>query len=171
LSNTLNVAPALKNPGQLYPFSADVVVDATEVFGGPVRFAPARIEGSVLGAGEIVKLRGTLVGEAIVHCARCLKEVRVPIRVDVDEAFARTSDPDEPDRYLFEGSDIDLTDCARDLLLLDLPIRAVCSEDCRGLCPTCGENRNLVSCTCLEGEEVANPFSALKAMVENEEEV
>jgi len=170
LSNTLNVAPALKNPGQLYPFSTEVFVEPTEVFGDAVCFAPARLEGSALGAGETVKLHGSLAAEAVRHCARCLCEVRVPIRVDVDETFAREADPDEPDRYPFEGSELDLTDCVHDNLVLELPIRVVCSEDCKGLCPVCGINRNLDSCTCLEGG-VANPFSALKAMVENDEEV
>ncbi len=171
MSNALNVAPALKNPGQLYPFSAEVLVEPAEVFGEAVCFAPARLEGTVLGAGEAIKLRGVLTGEATMHCARCTADVRIPIRVEVEEIFSLGENVNEPDAYRFEGSEIDLTDCVHDQLLLDLPMRAICSEDCRGLCPTCGQDRNLVSCACLEGGEAVNPFSALKAMVQNDEEV
>ena len=59
----------------------------------------------------------------------------------------------------------------RDALLLELPYRFLCSEDCKGLCSNCGINLNLGTCTCHEEEEVTNPFSALKAIVQNNEEV
>ena len=80
-------------------------------------------------------------------------------------------DPDDPDLYVFEASTIELTDAVRDALVMEIPTRIICSEDCKGLCPTCGVNRNLVSCTCQEGGEVTNPFAALKSIVLNDEEV
>ena len=89
----------------------------------------------------------------------------------MDALFARQIDPEDPDLYAFEGSKADLTDAVRDALLLELPYRFLCSEDCKGLCPTCGVNLNLGACTCQEGGNVTNPFSALKAIVQNNEEV
>lgn len=171
MSALLKVLQALKNPGQIYPLSLEMELEPVEMFAEQIAFAPVRLEGSYLGAGEVVTLTGVLTSEAILHCARCLAEVRVPLRAEVDERFSRAADPNAPDQYLFEGSEIDLTDCVRENLLLQIPMRVLCSPECKGLCPVCGSNRNLVSCTCLEGGEVANPFSALKAMVEENEEV
>ena len=59
----------------------------------------------------------------------------------------------------------------KNALVLELPYRVLCREDCRGLCPKCGKNLNEGPCTCQEGDEVMNPFSALKAIVKDEEEV
>ena len=66
---------------------------------------------------------------------------------------------------------IELTDAVRDALLLNMPMRVLCREDCRGICPRCGINLNKGPCTCQEGAEVINPFSALKNIVLNDEEV
>ena len=93
------------------------------------------------------------------------------LNAEMDAQYARQINPEDPDLYSFEGSKADLTDAVRDALLLELPYRFLCSEDCKGLCPSCGVNLNLGSCTCQEGAEVTNPFSALKAIVQNNEEV
>lgn len=170
MSNALNVSRALQNPGQLYPFSMELSVEEAQVFGETVRFAQAQLEGTFLGAEKTVTVRGELRAEATMACARCLQSVRVPLCARIDERFSRERDPNDPDVYVFEGSALDLDACAREALLLQLPMRVLCSEECKGLCPVCGANRNQVSCACLEGE-VISPFSALKAMVQNDEEV
>lgn len=192
MANTLNVSQALKAPGQLFPFSTLVEVESAEVFGETVRFSTAELTGAMLGDGETVTLRGQLRCEAIMVCARCLQPVSVPLAVEVDERFSRQPDSRDAETRPIEEGCVDLTDCARELLILELPMRVICAEDCKGLCPVCGQNRNLVSCTCLEGEggvsapdapsmrrveadgsagEVATPFSALKAMIQSDEEV
>ena len=82
-----------------------------------------------------------------------------------------TPDPEDPDQYVFEASSIDLTDAIRDALTLELPLRVLCKEDCKGLCPKCGVNLNTGSCSCPKGTGKPNPFEALKSIVENHEEV
>lgn len=195
MTNALNVSQALKAPGQQIPFSAEIEIEPAEVFGEVVRFSPARLTGTLLGAGEMVTLRGEMRCEATMACARCLCPVKVPLAVEVRERFSRdpaSENEGEEVRPIVEFQ-IDLGSCARELLVLELPMRAVCSEDCKGLCPVCGANRNLVRCTCLEDAaaqpasdapsgpersngvrfagEVTTPFSALKAMIESDEEV
>ena len=62
-------------------------------------------------------------------------------------------------------------DAIRDALTLELPLRVLCKEDCKGLCPKCGVNLNTGSCSCPKGTGKPNPFEALKSIVENHEEV
>ena len=192
MANTLNVSHALKAPGQIFPFSAQIAVEDADVFGETVRFSPAEATGTLLGAGETVSVRGELRCEAAMACARCLRPVAVPLRVEIDERFSRRTEgaEDDGETRAIVDSCIDLTDCALELLVLELPMRVLCSEDCKGLCPVCGADRNEVSCTCLEDAqsasegterpdeeegrfagEVTNPFSALKAMINSDEEV
>ena len=171
MSAMLDVSNALKNPGQVYAFALKPELEEMEVLGDPVRFDEIAVSGEFFGTGERVSVRGQVASTVTSRCAKCLEPVTLEVRAEMDALFARQIDPEDPDLYAFEGSKADLTDAVRDALLLELPYRFLCSEDCKGLCPTCGVNLNLGTCTCQEGGNVTNPFSALKAIVQNDEEV
>jgi uncharacterized protein len=70
--------------------------------------------------------------------------------VHVDELFEAV--PLEGETYLLEDDVIDLEPMVRDALLLELPLAPLCRDDCAGLCPTCGANRNDEPCDCAEAE-------------------
>ena len=143
-----------------------------EVLSDPVHFVDVRAEGEYLCPGDNrISVKAEVSAQADTRCSRCLEPVRVAVRATVDAVYDRQPDPDDPDLYSFEASTIELTDAVRDALLLELPMRNLCSEDCRGLCPVCGINLNKGTCTCQEGAEVMNPFSALKSIVLKDEEV
>ena len=169
---SLDVSKALKNPGQAYPFESGVELEAMEVLGDPVQFADIAVKGEFMCTGDNrISLVAGVDAVAETRCSRCLEPIRVDVRATVDAVFDRQPDPEDPDLYSFEASTIELTDAVRDALLLELPMRSLCSEDCRGLCPVCGINLNKGTCTCQEGAEVMNPFSALKSIVLKDEEV
>jgi uncharacterized protein len=74
--------------------------------------------------------------------------------------------PEEP--IPFSGDDLDLTAPVRESLLLELPMKPVCREDCVGLCPVCGANLNLERCGCRA--ETADPrLVSLKRLLEAKE--
>ena len=171
MASVLDVSRALRYPGQEFPFQAEIEIEDMEFAGDPIALKDVSIQGVVVGAGERVNIRGKVESVLKSRCVRCLEETQMPLTAEVDAVYAKEENPDDPDLYQFEASTIDLTDAVRDALIMEIPMRILCKEDCKGLCPVCGVNRNLVSCTCQEGGEVANPFSALKAIVENEEEV
>lgn len=171
MSAMLDVSKALKYPGQVYAFELGVEIEDMEVLSDPVSFSEAAVRGEFFGTGDRVSIRAAIASTVTSRCAKCLEPVSMEIRAELDAQFARQPDPEDPDLYSFEGSKADLTDAVRDALLLELPYRFLCSEDCKGLCPKCGVNLNLGTCTCQEGAEVTNPFSALKAIVQNNEEV
>jgi len=65
--------------------------------------------------------------------------------------------------YEYTGQDfIDLSPEVREELLLALPMRILCSEDCKGLCPHCQKNWNKVACSCVQKNEKSHPFEKLK---------
>ncbi|NLG26028.1 MAG: DUF177 domain-containing protein [Clostridiales bacterium] len=166
----MDVSQALKNPGQPYPFDATIDVPATIVLDDPVSFDGVRLVGDVVGAADAASVRGRLTATAVTRCARCLEPVKVPLDVAVDEIYARDASPGD-DRYPFSGYRLDLTPMVQEALLLDLPLRVVCGEDCKGLCPICGINRNAARCTCQGNSDAMNPYSALSDELEDDEEV
>ena len=172
MSSTLDVSRALKNPGQVFPFQAEIELPEMEIFSDTVRFEDVACEGGFLSTDDgRISVRAQARARVVAHCSRCLEEVREDVHADIDALYARTPDPEDPDQYSFEASTLELTDAVRDAVVLELPMRFLCKPDCKGLCPTCGANLNLSACTCQEGGEVTNPFSALKSIVLNNEEV
>lgn len=165
----ISVSGALKNPGQSFPFEATTTISEMEVLGDPMRFEDIVIKGEIIGAQDSVNVAASITAVAHTRCSRCLQPMSMPVTAAVNENFVRSPDPEDPDQYELQGYQIDLDPLVTDALLLEIPIRFLCSEDCKGLCPVCGVNRNLVSCTCHEGVNKENPFSALRSMLNNEE--
>jgi uncharacterized protein len=58
-------------------------------------------------------------------------------------------DEGEAEMGFYEGDGVELNDVLREFVLLTLPMQRVCSEDCKGICPGCGQNRNQKECACL----------------------
>lgn len=118
-----------------------------------------------------VRLRGEVRARAEVDCDRCLKRVVVPVETSFEVTYvpAATYQEGEPGELhdedlsvaVFDGETIDVDELVREQVLLGLPNRALCREDCKGLCPTCGIDQNTECCAC-EGAETDPRWGALK---------
>jgi uncharacterized protein len=106
-----------------------------------------------------IRLRGSYKGEFEIPCARCLEPVEQsltgefdlifrPLGVDADSSERAISASETEIGYYQDGGLL-LEDVMREQVLLSLPARALCREDCKGLCPRCGQNLNSESCTCV----------------------
>ncbi len=166
----IDVSAALKNPGQAYPIECALTLEPMEVLSDEVRFADILLKGQATGAGESVSVLGTVRAVLTAHCARCLREVSLPLKADIDEVFVREIDPENPDQRLLDGHQIDLAGPVREALLLEMPMRLLCRKDCKGLCPTCGANLNENLCDCPKGELKSNPFAALSELFTSDDE-
>ena len=171
MPSKLNVSDALKNPGQSFPFNADCEIEEMEIFGDSVLLTDVTCKGTMVGGIDTVGFEGEADATVTTRCARCRDEIVRPLHAQVDAVYSRVPDPEDPDLYSFEAYTVDLTDAIRDALVLELPMRFLCSEDCKGLCPKCGTNLNTGTCTCQEGVDDSNPFAALRSIVVNNEEV
>ena len=169
----LNVSKALMYEGEEFPFEADVELEDTLLLGDPVAFpGTAHLAGQVKAIGDSVQVRGEMEFTASARCALCLKEASRAMKTTFDAVFALAPNPDNPDRYLYEGKELDLTDMATDAATLALPMQWRCRPDCKGLCPVCGADRNLTSCSCRQDSGKENPFAVLQQlMTEDESEV
>ena len=83
------------------------------------------------------------------ECRRCGGPVSGRVDARVKERFAPTGGTHrDEEAYPLSGDELDLEPLARDAVLLELPLAPLCAEDCAGLCPTCGANRNTETCDC-----------------------
>ena len=118
-----------------------------------------------------IRLKGKLNTTVEVVCARCLEPVvhRVdrsfdllyrPLGIDSGHEELSITDAEAEIGY-YQGEGLLLEDALREQLLLALPLKTICRDDCKGLCPHCGKNLNEAQCSCVD--EVEDPrWSALK---------
>ena len=123
-----------------------------------------------------IRLRAHIEGDFQMLCARCT----TPIPEHVDESFdlifrpsgvdaeqgERSISEAETEIGYYEQSGLSLEDVVREQVLLSLPDRALCREDCKGLCPHCGGNRNERDCDC-ESKQVDSRWNALQGFTTN----
>jgi uncharacterized protein len=91
---------------------------------------------------------GTVSAPWVGLCRRCTTPVEGELRIAVHERFADGSLP-EDEFYPITDDTIDLGPMVRDAIVLELPMAPLCREDCRGLCPQCGADRNEGDCACV----------------------
>ena len=97
-------------------------------------------------SAEGVYVSGTVSAPLAGECSRCLEELTDHLTVDIGELFAyphsvtdETTDDDELPRVVADHVDVEQT--VRDAVVLALPLAPLCTDDCAGLCPDCGERR------------------------------
>ncbi|MBD0371218.1 MAG: DUF177 domain-containing protein [Pyrinomonadaceae bacterium] len=132
---------------------------------------PPQVTGRISRSGHNVRLQGQITARAEVDCDRCLKQVSLPIETTFDVTYVPAADYVEGEAAelqeedlglsVYEDEVIDIDELVREQVLLTLPARALCTEDCEGLCPVCGANRNENPCEC-ESNETDPRWGALK---------
>jgi len=110
--------------------------------------------------GDTVYIRGELSAQITQDCSRCLEPATIPIggdfvytlvpeRTEVAEDLELTAD--ELEKGYYHGDFIDLAPMICEQIVLQAPMKVLCSEVCQGLCPRCGANLNNASCNCRSG--------------------
>lgn len=130
-----------------------------------------------------IRVKGSINGSVFMDCTRCLEEYRQGLDVAVDEFYrrpglgavtdegrrlSRAEIPEEDDYVIDEGM-INLNLLVNDAVMLNLPIRHLCSEECRGLCQECGKNLTEGDCGCVR-ESIDPRLEVLRTLLEKEGE-
>ena len=111
----------------------------------------ARITGKIANSGGVLVLEAQVDAEVKTACARCLKEIVLPVAFDFDETLVlsgQETDADADSVIFFEGKEIDVGEIVINNLLLNISSKYLCRDDCKGICPKCGKNLNEGSCDC-----------------------
>ena len=120
--------------------------------------APVELDFDIHKDKEKFRLAGTVRTQLELGCGRCLEPYRMPVDASFDLRFLPASEmPGEQERELqdedvdtsyYRDDQIDLNELLREQFYLALPMKPLCTEDCKGLCPQCGTNRNTGTCAC-----------------------
>ncbi|WP_040197469.1 YceD family protein [Candidatus Soleaferrea massiliensis] len=129
----------------------DYALDLSEVklYSGNPFQTPVQIKGGIVNHAGIVELKYHARFQLAKACDRCLEDVVKDFdmafeHILVNELNAAYSD----DFILLEESKLDMDELAVSDILLELPLKILCRDDCKGLCPDCGQNLNEKECGC-----------------------
>jgi uncharacterized protein len=141
----IGVADLLRRPGNHREEHIEVVIDGLEVLGSHVPPGAATvIDVRLESVNEGIVARGTIEVPWVGECRRCLGPIESTLHTEVYEVFE--DDPVEGETSKLDVDRIDLEPIAREAVLLELPLAPLCREDCAGLCPECGADRNVEDC-------------------------
>jgi uncharacterized protein len=117
-----------------------------------VSFGPADADLQAEWSEGLAKVTGNVHVDLHIACSRCLQPVEERIDTPFQEWFAAksTSIPEEleEDVHLITEDTVDLKPLVEETVAVSVPLVTLCSEDCKGLCPDCGVNRNERDCGC-----------------------
>lgn len=136
--------------------------DAMLGFNGPL---VAHLE--ISRAGKRYVLQGSMEGEVRLRCDRCLDEygrtlswrfrVILTVQPPVGDEKERELGEEEMSTDFVIGNTVDVREILKEQVFLAIPMTSLCRDDCQGLCPTCGANRNVETCSCASREKTS-PF-------------
>jgi uncharacterized protein len=133
-----------------------------------------RAEMNVMQGDRIYYCNGTVECDADLDCSRCLEPFRNTLQGEIDFSIREAANDRElnldelPENELIvpsNATEVDITGPVREALVLALPLKPLCRDDCRGLCPQCGVNRNENTCEC-KVEKSDSRWNGLRNLLE-----
>ena len=135
---------------------------------------PPTVSGQLRQEGRRVHVSGQLAARVQVECDRCLKPVEIPVdsRFKLEYVTAEDYEAQQAveltqgdlDLSVFDGEVIDIDELVTEEILLAVPDHVLCNDECKGICPVCGADRNSVDCGCRTAE-VDPRWAGLKKLV------
>lgn len=111
--------------------------------------APVEVRGRIFNRAGVVHLNYSVEASLLIPCDRCLKEFIRVYNFAFEHIIVPSISGDNDDYIVADGESIDLNEIAVTDLLLQLPTKNLCDEDCKGLCMVCGCDLNESECDCL----------------------
>ncbi|HBI27463.1 MAG TPA: hypothetical protein DDY25_07035 [Peptococcaceae bacterium] len=150
----IDVSELRKVKGRIEKFLGNEPDYSSEIYGQQTTFRNMTVAGEATNSGEGIYIHGKITGDVDLICSLCVKNYSVHFDTPFVETFYREGmdypeDEEEPLQF-YHGEEIDISETIRESLQLVLPMKPVCSPDCKGLCAHCGCDLNIEQCSCKE---------------------
>ena len=161
-SHTIDISGLLAGGRQLMLVDDEVDIERFEGIEFP---KPARVHLELRYVDRLLHIEGEIEADAQGECDSCLENVDRHVHVDIDERLdphvGRDDDPFGESNVL-AGNRLDIADLVQQLVLSDMPMGLRCKDDCKGLCGTCGANKNTSECSCDSNGEPSSGKSKME---------
>jgi uncharacterized protein len=154
--------------------SRELIADAVGDMNPNLEGCAAHLTGELHKHNVTVQCDASVDGHLTLPCDRCLEDARVPLSIPLHTVFLpqptvpvesadsgeEDGEADDLDFAHHDGEIVDLAPIVREYIILAVPLQILCKDNCLGLCPQCGTDRNVSVCSCTE--PTIGPLSALK---------
>lgn len=146
----LNLKRFAQEPGAVLPFAFQLELSGTEWNGAQPFAQPVQVEGRVRNMAGAMLLNARLSTVLSLTCDRCAKPFQKEKTVEYETllAFELANGESDDIVLLDRDGELDLDGLMREVFLLEMDTKNLCSQDCKGLCPGCGVDLNLEPCRC-----------------------
>lgn len=148
----VNLSEVLTAEGRV--MTKEIPLEMTSVTNGSETFrivqkSPVRLTFANIGEGK-AQVGGNCSLQFAAVCDRCLADVPVILDLTFDTTVCSPEEvaEDEDSRKFMEGYQLDVEALVRDEIIVNWPVKILCKEDCKGVCPVCGQNLNERECGC-----------------------
>ncbi len=114
--------------------------------------SPVTVKGSAVNYDGKINVELSITARAGRVCARCLKSFFEEMQSDSVYVFVEETDERKEDYCVYKGEKADITDIVIGEITAGLKMKPLCSDNCKGLCPICGEDQNIKGCQCQKEE-------------------
>lgn len=109
---------------------------------------PPKFDGLVSISGDIIDLEGKVTAKVELSCSRCLEKFPYVVEIHIHESFTNSLEGHSDEVALIKDDAIDINKVIENNIIIQLPIKRLCRENCKGLCQKCGANLNASQCNC-----------------------
>lgn len=155
----IDLTQNLSNEGKSFEFEGNFLPDDSLLPYPQSKFISANYSLCVMFTNPNISVHGKINLEISGICDKCVKPIVNKFDFPIELTFCRDY-AENPDDFVYTGSKLDITEALYQEIVLNLPTSFLCKEDCKGLCPKCGADRNVCDCDCDTTRE--NAFSFLK---------
>lgn len=165
----LDLRDIIHIPGTRKEFSYELDLSGYQFYGEHPFDRSVRVSGEVRNMAGALQLTGEAATVLDTRCDRCLKPITVELNVPVETLLAEElANGEESDEIvLLDKGQVDLDEIFTTACVLSLEGKHLCSEECKGLCPTCGKDLNEGPCNC--GKEPDPRLAVLAKLLDKKE--
>ncbi len=165
----IELEPIFNNIGERLEVDYDLDLSSLDISTYYPFATPVRVKGSVFNKAGIVQLVADATFTYSAPCDRCAAHTEKNLTIPVDHVLVTSLNDEENDELiLVESLRFDLDELVTEDILLGLPTRHLCKEDCKGVCQYCGKNLNHDSCSC--SAPIDPRLAALQQLLNNNDE-
>jgi uncharacterized protein len=142
----------------------NIVIEESDLFGSNDEVQckkPIEISGVLTLVGDILDLSCRVNTELLLQCSRCLEKFSYSVDFDLNEKFSSNPGNKDEDIILIDSDNIDITEIIENSIIVTLPLKILCNENCKGLCQYCGKDLNNSTCNC-DNKDVDPRLAKLK---------
>ena len=153
-------------------------VASEETVESDIIISPIKARLKIMKIGSEVIVKGEVVADIRLQCSRCIADFDHVLSVPVDVVYHPLDELKREERHeipsgeldmdFYSGDEMDLATLMKEQILLNVPMKPLCTDACRGICRTCGKNLNDGDCSC-QHTETDSRFDVLKKILDRGE--